>query len=209
MIRDVTAWLLRGVLSPCTPYLLLYLYGLTLADLIKVIDIDYYNQYIVITSMFGKLFESLFTGSMVGAGAPVFAVWAYVVANQKPDRNVGAQVELNPKLLSFVIGEPEESIRAAIDFLCSADPNSRTPNKDGRRLVKLGTFDYQVVNGAKYMAIRDEEKRRQQNRTAQRTFRAKLSKTPAEKQFEETGQMPDERPVNGEPPLQWDNEADS
>ena len=49
LIRDVMAWLLRGVLSPCTPYLLLYLYGLTLADLIKVIDIDYCNQYTAVT----------------------------------------------------------------------------------------------------------------------------------------------------------------
>ena len=47
--RDVMAWILRGVLSPCTPYLLLYLYGLTLADLIKVIDIDYCNQYTAVT----------------------------------------------------------------------------------------------------------------------------------------------------------------
>lgn len=123
--------------------------------------------------MFGKIFESLFTGSMIGAGSPVFAVWSYVIANQKPDKAYGSVVELNPKLLAAVIGDPIEQVNKAIEYLCAPDPSSRTKEKQGRRLVKLGEFDYQVVNGSKYRKIRDEEERRAQNRVAQQRFRAK------------------------------------
>lgn len=122
---------------------------------------------------------------MIGAGATVFAVWGYVIANQEPDRNVGSQVRLNPRLLSAIIGESENAMQKAIEYLCRSDPKSTTKSKDGRRLIKLGEFDYQVVNGAKYRAIRDEETRREQNRQAQRRHRVKKSLPPAgEKEYE-------------------------
>lgn len=116
---------------------------------------------------------------MVGSGAVVFAVWGYVIAKMEPDRVVGAQVSLNAKLLEAIIGEPEAEITKAIAFLCSPDESSRTKAEDGRRLVRLGEFDYQVVNGAKYRAIRDDEKRREQNREAQARFREKRKKVRA------------------------------
>lgn len=135
--------------------------------------------------MYGKHFSSLYEGSMIGSGSHVFAVWGYVIANQKPDRSVGSQVDLNPKLLAFIIGESEEKITAAITYLCSPDPQSKSPEKEGRRLIKLGQFSYQVVNGAKYLKIRDEESRREQNRNAKRKQRAKGKPLPGEVQFVE------------------------
>lgn len=121
--------------------------------------------------MFGKHFDSMYEGSMVGAGAVVFAVMGYVIAKQVPDRKVGSQVRLNPIILGTILGEKAEDIVKAIDFLCSPDPHSTTKTEGGRRLIKIGEFDYQVVNGAKYRAIRDEEARREQNRVAQRKHR--------------------------------------
>lgn len=120
---------------------------------------------------------------MIGTGAHVFAVWGYVIANQKPDRAVGSQVDLNPKLLAFIIGEPEQRIITAIDYLCAPDPLSKSPEREGRRLVKLGQFSYQVVNGAKYLKIRDEESRREQNRNAKRKQRSKGTPLPGEQRF--------------------------
>lgn len=115
---------------------------------------------------------------MVGSGAHVFAVMGYVIANMRPDVKVGAQVELNPRLLSFIIGEKEAVILEAIERLCAPDPESRTKVDDGRRLIRMGQFDYQVVNGAKYLAIRDEEARRESNREAKRRERSKKNGTP-------------------------------
>lgn len=123
--------------------------------------------------MFGKHFASMYSGSMVGSGAIVFAVMGYVVANGKPDKAVGTQVELNPKLLAAILGEPEKEVEKAVQFLCSPDPNSRSKEEDGRRLIRLGQFDYRVVNGVKYRAIRNEEGRREQNRIAQAARRAR------------------------------------
>lgn len=128
--------------------------------------------------MFGKHFASMYDGSMVGAGAIVFAVMGYVIANQVPDRKVGSQVRLNPKLLSAILGESEKDVTRAITYLCSPDPDTTTKTAKGRRLVKIGEFDYQVVNGAKYRMIRNEEDRREQNREAQFRFRAKKNGKP-------------------------------
>ncbi len=121
--------------------------------------------------MYGKIFSSLFTGSMYGAGSAQFAIMAYVIANMKPDKTVGFQVELNVADLANRIGESPKVIQEAIDYLCSPDPQSRSEEAQGRRLVKLGTFDYRVVNGVKYDQIKTEEERREKNRIRQQRFR--------------------------------------
>lgn len=123
--------------------------------------------------MFGKHYASLYDGSMIGAGAIVFAVWGYVIAKQEPDREVGSQVRLNPVLLAAILGESEADIVEAIKYLCSPDPRSTTREAEGRRLISVGQFDYQVVNGAKYRSIRDGDERRMQNREAKRRQRSR------------------------------------
>lgn len=122
---------------------------------------------------YGKLFSSLYTGSMIGAGAVPFALMPYIISTANPDRVHGGYVELNPVLLSAIFGVSEKEIEAGIEFLCSPDPRSRTPDEDGRRLVKISPFAYRVVNYVKYKAIRDEEDRREQNRLAQERYRDK------------------------------------
>lgn len=122
---------------------------------------------------YGKLFSSLYTGSMIGAGAVPFALMPYVISNAMPDWLHGGYVELNPVLLATIFGVSEKEIEDGIEFLCAPDPKSRTPDEEGRRLVKISPFAYKVVNYAKYKAIRDEEERREQNRLAQEKFRAK------------------------------------
>jgi hypothetical protein len=109
--------------------------------------------------MYGKFFKSTFTGSMCGAGADVFAVWGYVIANK-----VKSAVELNPVVLSGLIGMTPDRVSAAIDHLCKPDPNSRNPAHEGKRLVREGVFQYFVVSDDIYAAIRDEDSRREYNR---------------------------------------------
>lgn len=123
--------------------------------------------------MFGKLFQTMFSGSLYGCGALRFAVMSYVVAYQQPDRVHGSVVELNPKMLADTLGEKVEEVEQAIKFLCSPDPGSRNKDEEGRRLVELGGFLYRVVNGARYRAVRSQEERRMQVCEAQRRHRAK------------------------------------
>lgn len=122
--------------------------------------------------MYGKHFAVMYSGSMVGAGFAVFSLMGYVIANMKPDYEIGFQVELNPVILATVFGESQETVQKAIDYLCAPDENTRTQGEEGRRLVKVGTFAYRVVNGIHYDAMRKADNRREQNRMAQAKFRA-------------------------------------
>ena len=124
--------------------------------------------------MYGKFFACAFTGSMMGAGPTVFAVWSYIIAN-----TCGSQVEVNAKLLSVLLGTTEEDVDAAMDYLCSPDPKSRSVLQDGRRLVPSSGFSYEVVNHEHYLRMRCEDDRREYNRKKKAESRAK-SKTTGE-----------------------------
>lgn len=107
--------------------------------------------------MYGKHFQSMYTGSLIGKGSAVFAVWGYAISNAHYKTET---VELNPKLLAFVIGDDENKMTAAIEVLCEPDGDSRSKELDGKRLVKLGQFLYRVINLRKYREIADEQERR-------------------------------------------------
>jgi hypothetical protein len=128
---------------------------------------------------FGKLFSTAYTGSMMGAGPNNFAVWGYALANADAD----GIVELNPKFLSAVIGRlTPADVADTIKYLCSPDPESRSPDEDGRRIVHIEGFSYRIVNYRKYRAARDDNERREQNRQSQQRFReTHKSKPPSAK----------------------------
>lgn len=118
--------------------------------------------------MYGKLFESAFNGSMCGAGANVFAVWAYIIAHAKK-----GVVEINPILVAAAIGMPADHVDSALDYLQSPDPKSRNRESEGRRIVREGQFLYRVVSYDHYHSIRNEDDRRAYNAAKQREYRAK------------------------------------
>lgn len=148
------------------------LHWLTEAVVSKVLYHDYAHV-VEGWGMYGKHFASMYEGSLYGAGAVVFAVMGYIIATQVPDKKLGSVVTLNPKKLADTLGEGQNDVLAAIEYLCKPDDQSTTKKAEGRRLIRVGEFEYQVVNGAKYRAIRDEEERRAQNREAQRRHREK------------------------------------
>jgi hypothetical protein len=130
-------------------------------------------------SLYGKIFGSMYQGSMVGKGAMVFALMGYVIANMRVSWvGVGRKKEvtdgfvtLNTKILAATFGEPETAIRAGIDVLTAPDPESRSKDAEGRRLLKIGEFEYRVVNAAYYQNLKDEEDQREKNRLRQQKFR--------------------------------------
>ena len=157
----------------------------------KVVDMAWNGGRLL--GMYGKQFDSMYCGSMVGKGFAVFSLMGYVIANMKPDKTVGFQVDLNSKILATVFGELEEKIVQAIEFLCAPDPHSRTPAEDGRRLMSVGQYSYRVVNGVMYDKIRNEEDRREQNRLAQCRHREKSRSSNRMKKMSDSG-----RPLKGE-----------
>lgn len=118
--------------------------------------------------MYGKHFESMYEGSMYGAGVAVFAVWGYVIAHARKSR-----VELNPKKLSDTLGGTVEEILDAIEVLKSPDPQSRHKEADGRRLVQEGEFQYFLPSWEAYQGIRNADDRRAYNAAKQREYRAR------------------------------------
>jgi hypothetical protein len=106
---------------------------------------------------------------MLGAGFNVFALWGYAIANAKPPDGV---VELNPKLLAVLLGGDEQSINNAIEYLLRPDPYSRNKEADGRRIIKIGQYDYRLVNFPKHrLEGADEEERKRYHREKQRIYR--------------------------------------
>ncbi len=121
--------------------------------------------------MYGKIFETVFTGSLYGSGPTVFAVWSYVIATAKPP----GVCELNPKLLAGCIGTTVEDVRAAIILLTADDPDSRNSDEEGRRLVHLGAFQYRVVSFDKYRLMVTVEDKRDADRKRIADKRSKQS----------------------------------
>lgn len=117
--------------------------------------------------MYGKHFAQMYSGSMVGAGPAVFAVFGYVIANA----NLEGMIEINQKILATTIGCPESEIAEALEYLQRPDPDSRTPAEDGRRLIKEGAFTFRVVNYVKYRDIQREKDRRAYMREYMREYR--------------------------------------
>ena len=119
--------------------------------------------------MYGKLFASCFTGSMVGSGLNVFAIWGYVIANARSD----GYVELNPPLIATILGCSVGEVQAGINVLTSPDPNSRNKKEDGRRLTQESAFLYYVPTYLDYREIRDEEGRKEYMRNYMKEYRKK------------------------------------
>jgi len=118
--------------------------------------------------MYGKIFASTFTGSMYGAGANIFAVWGYIIANAK-----GGKIELNPIMLSNILGMAVADVDSVLISLSSPDLSSRNSDENGRRIVREGQFQWRVVSHALYRGMRDSDEQRAYNANAQRKSRAR------------------------------------
>ena len=136
--------------------------------------------------MYGKVFESMWTGSMMGVGAHKQSVWVYALAHTRK-----GSVELNPDLIAKQIGMSIAQATKAIEYLCSPDPESRSKEEDGKRLLKTGQYLYEVVNWNHYRSLHSEDERREYERIRKRNYRAKTKMS---------GTVPDMSGTNGDCP---------
>jgi hypothetical protein len=118
--------------------------------------------------MYGKIFQRMYQGSMVGAGSDVFAVWGYCISNADPESHL---VELNPVLLATIIGTPVPAVEAAIRYLTSPDANSHNTEYGGARMVRQTGYSYLVVSHEQYRNMQNNEELRAYYREAQRKHR--------------------------------------
>lgn len=121
--------------------------------------------------MYVKLFRSLFYGSLSGRSDPQH-VFMCLLAHSDRDGNV----ELPAPLIAAMCGLPQERVDAALAVLEAPDPDSRSPELDGRRLAAAGQWRWSIVNYLKYRAVRDGDERRAQTRDAVARHRGKQVK---------------------------------
>lgn len=91
------------------------------------------------------------------------------------------------KRLAGTTNVPLEVIKEAIEVLEAPDPESNTPDDDGRRIIRLGNGKgrgWKVINKAKYYSLhiteKDREKARLKKREQREAKREKTTPIPAE-----------------------------
>ncbi len=119
--------------------------------------------------MYGKVFARLFDGTLHGkfeAAATFMAMIA--IADQD------GVVDLTLTALTSRTGWPADVIEKGIRELEADDPYSRTPDEDGRRIMRLRDnteWGWRIVNYGKYRGIRNEVARREYMREYMRNRR--------------------------------------
>jgi uncharacterized phage protein (TIGR02220 family) len=121
--------------------------------------------------MYCKLFASLYQGTLRGKAHEIL-----VFTNLLACCDQEGCVDKHFRSIADEVGLTVEEVKVAIQNLESPDPESRSQECDGARIVRLQihrNWGWKVVNYLKYRAIRNEEDRREQNRRAQAVFRAR------------------------------------
>jgi hypothetical protein len=121
--------------------------------------------------MYAKLFASLYQGTLRGRAHEIL-VFTNLLAHTGKD----GTVDKHFRAIADETGLTLDEVKAAIAVLEAADPESRSQDEEGARIVRMDehrAWGWRVVNHGKYRAIRSEEDRAEQNRLAQQRFREK------------------------------------
>ncbi len=119
---------------------------------------------------FTKLFSSITESTVWCEPSNIRIVWITMLAMADKRGRVWASV---PGLANRA-RVPIEDARAAITTFLSPDPDSRTPDYEGRRIEAIDG-GWRLLNYDKYRATRDDEDRREQTRVAVAKHRANVS----------------------------------
>lgn len=118
---------------------------------------------------YAKVWRSLWKGSMAGKPA-LQLVWIYMLANS----DANGVVDESRSSIAGATGLSLADVSAAVDELEAPDRNSRTPDEDGRRIVRVDPrrdWGWIVVNYPKYREMRNDDDRKRQVREATRRWR--------------------------------------
>jgi hypothetical protein len=128
--------------------------------------------------MYVKLFTSIYQGTLRGRPHGLL-----VFTNLLAHADVHGIVDIHPNAIADEVGLSVEQVKTALLELESVDPESRSPENEGRRIVRMDghrAWGWQIVNYGKYRSIRNEDDRREQNREAQARWREKNKPPSAE-----------------------------
>ena len=119
-----------------------------------------------VPSVYTKLYRSIFDGSLYGQFEPLTTFMAMLAL-----ANWHGEVDASPERIAGSLGCKLEFVLLGIKSLEAPDKHSRTPDAEGRRIIRRlnedGTarpFGWRIVNYDKYRDIRNEEERRSYKR---------------------------------------------
>lgn len=122
--------------------------------------------------MYGKIFSQIFDGTLATKGpwqALVTFEQLIVLANKH------GEVDMTAEAISRRTTIPIDYIRIGLEALVLPDPDSRSPDEEGRRIVLIDptrTWGWRIVNHEHYRKIRSEEERREYHKNYMRKRRA-------------------------------------
>ena len=119
--------------------------------------------------MYGKLFESMYDGTLSGNWKALITFQQLIILADKD-----GYVDITPAALSRRTGIPIEIIEHGIEELEQPDKDSRSDTSDGRRIVRLDDhrpWGWQIVNYEKYRDLYNADDRREKNRARQQKHR--------------------------------------
>lgn len=103
-------------------------------------------------------------------GGTLYGHWEAIVTMQQfiVLSNADGIVDMTPEAIAGRTTIPLKIIKKGIEFLEKADPYTRTPGEDGRRIVLMDDhrpWGWKLVNHWKYKALRNMEEKREADRT--------------------------------------------
>jgi hypothetical protein len=118
--------------------------------------------------MYGKIFESIYDGSLYGDWEAIVVFKAMIVLADET-----GIIDMSPQAFCGRTSYPMEVVKKGLSVLQKPDPDSRHPAHDGRRIIPLEngrSFGWQIVNYQIYrdMATRDDKKKSDRERIARK-----------------------------------------
>ena len=101
----------------------------------------------------------MFSGSLHGHWQAIVTFQQMIILADKD-----GTIEITPAALSAITSIPIDIIDSGIAILEAPDANSRTPDEDGRRIIRINPerpWGWHITNYAHYRAIRTAEDRRE------------------------------------------------
>lgn len=123
--------------------------------------------------MYAKLFRSMYEGSLGGDWKTLVTFQQLLVLSDQY-----GVVDMFPPAIASITGIPIEIIEHGIARLEQPDKYSRTPDEEGRRIVRLDAhrdWGWRIVNFAYYRQLQRHEERREYMKDYMKKRRAKAS----------------------------------
>jgi hypothetical protein len=108
--------------------------------------------------MYGKLFASMYDGTLYGQWQAIVTLQQLVILADKD-----GVVDMTPPAIAARTSIPREIIEEGLEQLSGADKYSRSEEEDGRRIVLIDPdrpWGWRIVNYAKYRDMRSAEDRK-------------------------------------------------